>query len=67
MNNNQIAFIAMGLMVALAFVVVGASNVATPVTAAKPSGVPPAVSRCGDFQGPETGSCAQAIHPTGPP
>jgi hypothetical protein len=57
----------MGLMVALAFVVVGASNVATPVTAAKPSGVPPAVSRCGDFQGPETGSCAQAIHPTGPP
>jgi hypothetical protein len=40
MNNNQKALITMGLMVALAFVVVGASSLVTPVTEARPSVIP---------------------------
>ena len=55
MNNNQKAFIAMGLMVVLAFVVVGASSFATPVSALKPIGVPPSTP-----PGAATGSCASA-------
>jgi hypothetical protein len=53
MNNNQKAFIAMGLMVALAFVVVGASSLVTPVEAARAVGA-------GSGAGQSASSCAKA-------
>jgi hypothetical protein len=62
MNNNQKAFIAIGLMVVLAFVVMGASSLVNPVTAAR-SGDPPV--DCA--QGPGTCGGARGPDPTLPP
>jgi hypothetical protein len=72
MNNNQKVFIAMGLMVALAFVVVGASSLVTPVTAAgKPSGAGPHAgtfaSQCAQGADPGHMSCRPVIPNPGPP
>ena len=60
MNNNQKAFIAMGLMVALAFVVVGASSFIASASAAPPQGVPPSTP-----PGAGVSSCAKAAQAAG--
>jgi hypothetical protein len=65
MNNNQKAFIAMSLMVALAFVAVVASNLATPITAAKPVPVPgESKSNCAKSQaGSGAATCPSPVLP----